>query len=153
MTGQHGTPIERFARYVSPEPNSGCWLWVGGLFPTGYGIFGLDKVRRAERAHRFAWEMANGAIPKGLDVCHDCDVRACVNPAHLYLGTRKRNMQDAIDRGRTSRGVGRPLAKLSDADVRAIRASASPSHELAKIYPVSSGRIRAIKRRKGWRHI
>jgi hypothetical protein len=95
---------ERFAKYVD---KSGCWLWQGAISQNrGYGLFQWwDGTRTKTRlAHRCSYELANGPIPEGMFVLHTCDVRACVNPDHLYLGTQKRNMQDMIERGRAATG-------------------------------------------------
>jgi hypothetical protein len=80
-----------------PEPNSGCYLWYGGTFDSGYGVIQLDG--RAQRAHRHAYRLAYGSIPDGLFVCHACDVKSCVNPAHLFLGTHDDNMADMMQKG------------------------------------------------------
>jgi hypothetical protein len=79
---------------------SGCWLWTGARFKTGYGGLRADNGRTV-RAHRFSYELRRGPIPPGLDVMHACDVRLCVNPAHLSIGTRLDNMRDAVAKGRT----------------------------------------------------
>lgn len=163
-----GDAETRFQRYVCPEPMSGCHLWAGGLFPTGYGIFWFSEDNPAARAHVVAWEFVNGPVPDGLDVCHTCDVRCCVNPDHLYVGTRKQNMADAIARGRMprgdktwhrrmpekiARGPALPQAKLTEADVIAIRASNKLQRELAEQYGVSRCTISEIRARKYWTHI
>jgi HNH endonuclease len=89
----------RFWKFVVPEPNTGCWLWTGAQYRHGYGAF---SIRRCvpRQAHRIAWQLERGDIPEGIDVLHRCDVPACVNPKHLWLGTVVDNMQDASKKGR-----------------------------------------------------
>ena len=83
---------ERLATHAYPEPNSGCWLWGGPTFVTGYGAVVVNGASKS--AHRLAYEVANGPIPPGMFVCHKCDVPGCVNPDHLWLGTRGENNRD-----------------------------------------------------------
>jgi hypothetical protein len=75
-----------------------CWLWRGAK-SRGYGRFKVDTVH-APRVHRIVWELTHGPIPTGLSVLHRCDTPACVNPAHLFLGTQRDNVYDAIEKGR-----------------------------------------------------
>lgn len=89
---------ERFLSFVSPEPNSGCWLWTGSLMWKGYGNF--NSGGGCERAHRVSWKLFVGPIPQGAILCHRCDTPACVNPDHLYAGTPKQNTRDMMVRGR-----------------------------------------------------
>lgn len=76
----------------------GCWLWTGALYRLGYGHAYL--LGKQQLAHRIAWILAFGEIPQGMLVCHRCDVRNCVNPEHLFLGTHKDNTRDMLRKGR-----------------------------------------------------
>lgn len=91
-------PVIRFQEKVSPEPNSGCWLWTGAVDMFGHGHLSVNNY--PVRAHRFAFETYVGAIPDGALVTHTCDVASCVNPDHLRLGTHQTNMTEMASRGR-----------------------------------------------------
>lgn len=98
---------ERFWEKVSRNAPDDCWLWTGAIYRNGYGSFGWSGKRSKQvniGAHRAAWKLAYGRIPKGLLVCHSCDTRACCNPKHLFLGTAKDNTGDMIAKGRNSKG-------------------------------------------------
>lgn len=140
--------IERFLDRVSPEPNTGCWLWAGAIKGgTGYGSFSKES------AHRFSYRAFIGPIPKGMDVCHTCDVRSCVNPAHLFAGTRRENLQDASRKGRTTWGEKNRWVKLSPEVVLIIRSSTERSRVLGKRYGVTKDTITAIQRRALWKQL
>ena len=85
-----------------PEPNSGCWLWTGMTNHKGYGYIVQRQGGKARylRAHRVSYEMSCGSIAPGMLVLHRCDVRLCINPAHLYVGTYLDNSADAVRKGR-----------------------------------------------------
>jgi len=99
--GTHSrSELERFMLHVSPEPNTGCWLWTGGHKPTGYcASIGTHGGGRTQ-AHRRAYILFNGPIPDGLVVDHTCAQRCCVNPAHLEAVPHGENLRRAWDRRR-----------------------------------------------------
>lgn len=97
-----------------------CWFWVGARHRLGYGLF------NGRKAHRASWEIHCGAIPAGMSVLHRCDVRNCVNPAHLFLGTQADNMRDMVAKGRhrsaPAFGEANPASRLTADQVREMRA-------------------------------
>jgi hypothetical protein len=142
-------PKIRFWRHVNKTDT--CWLWLGYIDKDGYGSF---RVNEHVRAHRFSWEINYGCpIPTGLCVLHQCDIKACVNPDHLFLGTRKDNTADAVRKNRMARGERCGQAKLTEIQVRAIRLSLLPQIEIARIYNISRASICMIKKRRIWKHI
>lgn len=82
------------------EPDD-CWEWTATRFPSGYGNFSMGARSQGKvGAHRVAYELANGPIPPGMDICHHCDNPPCCNPRHLYAGSVSDNLRDAVRRGR-----------------------------------------------------
>jgi len=155
-----GKPPPFEDKYI-PEPMSGCWLWLGSCDDKGYGK-GFSCQRRY-KAHRHSWTLYRGEIPLGLCVLHKCDTPACVNPDHLFLGTRTDNSVDKVRKAR-HRGWGRgnqpilngtkhPLAKLTDADVLWIRIDDRKPSIIAQNYGVSRQIVWKIKTRQVWTHL
>ncbi len=156
--------MNRFTKHINKDVE-GCWLWTGDRAGF-YGRFYLLGVRVA--AHRFAYELWVGEIQTGHCVMHTCDTPLCVNPAHLKTGTPKDNQQDRRSKGRhfvkpkpettvckgnCEKGSKHWAAKLTEADVLAIRASPKTGYKLAKEYNVTQTTISEIRNRKKWKHI
>jgi len=149
-----------------PDPNTGCWLWTGGL-NKGYGM--TNWKRKLIKAHRLSYIAFKGEIKNKLWVLHKCDTPACVNPEHLFLGTGKDNTQDAFKKGRTNyqknnhlyvkKGTEHKDAKLDMEKVKYIRNNYRPydrrfSFEaLAKTFNVSPPACRNAFTGKTWSHI
>lgn len=133
------------------QKTNSCWLWLGTTLSNGYGQFTV--YRKATGAHRMAWMLTHGEIPEGLCVCHHCDVRNCVNPQHLFLGTHQENMADRNTKGRQRgvRGEAHYAAKLSNSTAQAIRAErGATQRELAARVGVSQSTVCRIRKNQSY---
>ncbi len=135
----------------------GCWYWQGPLHETGYGNAAVDGVRGS---HRIAWTLTNGDIPKNLCVLHRCDNRVCVNPEHLFLGTKKDNFQDMVSKGRAplqkrpEQGALHRQAKMSEETARSIfvlRAQGLLQREIADVVGMSRGLVSGVLNGHFWK--
>ncbi|MGJ8660688.1 MAG: HNH endonuclease signature motif containing protein [Bacteroidota bacterium] len=144
-----------FEQSYIPEPNSGCWLWLNFLDKDGYGFIRDNGIRH--RAHRYSFLKHKGEIPKDNVVCHKCDNPTCVNPDHLFIGTKKDNTQDMLKKGRNgktgARGEMNPNTKLKENDIINIVKSNFSNTKLSRIYDVSMSTIARIKTRQVWAHV
>ncbi len=146
---------------------NGCWLWQGARGKHGYGRMAVDG--ETYRTHRLAYAIFCGPIPLGIEVCHNCpggDNPACLNPAHLFLGTHSDNMKDAVNKGTVHPppqiGEANHNTSLTADDVRIIRFTAKLSKErkvvgwrkeLAKRFRISERGIHRIVSGEVWGHV
>jgi len=141
---------ENFWPQVSTGTKKVCWPWAGKLSPEGYG-------RPKGDAHRIAWELTHGKIPKGKCVLHRCDNRPCCNPSHLFLGTRKENNADRDRKGRLARGTRIGTSKLTERDVMELRAEYAKGNtthrELAAKRGLDHTTVGDILRGTRWQHV
>lgn len=144
------SPSERFWAKVAKLAADECWPWQASKDPDGYGQ--MHWGGKPIRAHRISWEIHKAASAP-TTIRHTCDNRGCVNPAHLVLGTQADNIADAVARGRIRHGTAHYKAKLTEADVIAIRASTLRLFELAAKYDIDRMTVKAILTRKTWKHL
>jgi hypothetical protein len=124
-----------------------CWEWQAARTTAGYGEY------RSTYAHRHAYELAVGPIPRGLFVLHHCDNPPCVRPDHLWLGTNADNMRDMVAKGRGLRGSAQPMAKLTEPDIPEIRrlaASGMSRTEIGRRYGVTYTAISHVLAGRTW---
>ena len=161
------TTAQRF--WAKVERGTGCWLWRGSKRHKGYGAFVYAKDGKGinGRAHRYMFEMMHGDIPPGMWVLHTCDVPACVNPLHLFLGTLQDNVDDMMRKGRHvaggtytrgaySRGEQHPGAKLTQDIVQQIRKDREAGMSLGSLprrYGLGPAHVHSIVMRRLWRHV
>ena len=151
-----------WSRVDITNTETGCWLWRGGKDRHGYGVVCMPGGRRSRpkrgAAHRVAGELSFGTIPDGMCVCHSCDVRACVNPCHLFLGAVGDNNRDMVAKGRGGYqpGTKHARAKMNDDLVRLARGRRSAGVSVRAIaidYGVTPATVRAAVNGTTWRHV
>lgn len=145
-------PVARFWPKVDKTSSPhGCWLWTARKSSSGHGMFDDNG------AHRFSWELHRGPIPDGLFVCHNCpggDNPACVNPAHLWLGTLADNVADAVVKSQVLSGERQPNARLTAdqaAEARALHAAGHRQIDIARHFGVHQSTISLLISGKLWR--
>lgn len=141
---------DRFYRGFVIVP-AGCWEWSSQRSSKGYGQIRISKKRQV-RAHRLSYELHKGPIPDGLFVLHRCDNPPCVNPEHLWLGTAKDNLHDAIKKGRWKMPFceGAPNSKLTEAAVSHIKKRELTAVEYGALYGVTKTTVQNIWLGRTW---
>lgn len=135
-----GDPAQRFCEKVSIDGN-GCWKWQSRVRPDGYGTFWFKG--KTEKAHVVSYQLFVEAIPKGFCVLHKCDVRDCVNPAHLSVGTVADNIHDMDAKGR--RGSRAKLTLAQSQDIQQLLESGMSQQNIAEMYGVTQTAISRVK--------
>lgn len=149
---------EKFDALWIPEPNSGCWIWLGTVaYPReSYPRPCLRVGANNKFASRISFELSVGKIPDGKWILHKCDNSMCVNPAHLYAGTREENVRDAVSRRRLRSGERHPKARLLESDIRLIsrlRKRGWKIKTLMEWFEVSRSSIWKIYKGKTWIYV
>lgn len=139
--------------WAKVEKADGCWLWVGAKNRKGYGV--INTASGMSLAHRVSFVLSGAPIPSAKHVLHQCDTPACVNPAHLFLGTNLDNVRDRDSkrRGNQVHGVANGRAKVSDAGAAVIRCSPLNAKELAAIFQIDVTTVRQIRNNETWKHV
>lgn len=149
------TTEERFWRKVKKRQSHECWDWAGVCDTSGYGQIEIN--RKSIKTHRFSWEIHFGKIPDEMCILHYCDNPKCVNPNHLWLGTKKDNSDDKVNKNRQTKGEDVWCSKLTEDQVKEIRQLCCEKKlmkkEIAKMFNISNATISAIHTSKAWRHI
>lgn len=151
--------LARFESRVARADGDACWLWTAGKDRKGYGAISLDA--KMHKAHRVAYQVHRGAIPAGMLVCHRCDVPACCNPEHLFLGTHADNTADMVAKGRANReprrvGVNNPASKVTPDAVRQIRElkrRGVTGRQISRLFGIAESQVSNIVHGRHWRHV
>ncbi len=147
---------ERF--WACVEKSDGCWLWTGNINKQGYGSLSVSKSKHVYTvvlAHRVSWSLSIGGIEGGALVLHRCDVRRCVKPGHLFLGSQADNVHDAASKLRHAFGERNGSAKLTAPDVRWARKMIATmrNSDIARHFDVSEGTMWKAIYGGTWKHV
>ncbi len=159
MPKAKGDPRDQLYDRLIPEPNSGCLLWTGCVCWKGYGRVKIGgRKGPVVGAHQLAWELQRGPISGGLCILHKCDVPSCCNVEHMRLGTIAENNADMVAKGRNNKqrtcwGETHGMAKITDEDVRTIRASTEKRGTLARQFGLNPNSIYQIRNHLTWKHV
>jgi hypothetical protein len=145
--GLSSTVIKRFWSKV--QKTEGCWTWTAYKTEKGYGR--LTRGRPSPiGAHVVSWILHNGPIVNGLCVLHRCDNPTCVNPAHLWLGSRGDNNKDRNDKGRSADPYNVKFTEKTVLEIRSLASIGLSSRQVGDRYAVHKSTIQRIWNRKTW---
>ena len=147
-------PKARFLRRVEEDVVTGCWLLDTKIQDNDYRRIYVNGKNK--KAHRYSYELHKGPIPKGLVVCHSCDNPPCVNPDHLFVGTQKDNVRDAMSKNRTPQMYvkGRQRnRKLTFEQVEEIKSAKGSQYVIAERFSINQSQVSKIKNGKRWKGV
>lgn len=150
-------------RVVKPDPitaiftrftidKNDCWIWNGAVHRDGYAKY--DIMGKTKSVHRFLYETFFGPIAKGLNYCHTCDVKLCINPAHAFIGTHQDNSNDMKKKGRSLAGERNHKAKVTSDDVlkiRELREKGSTYESIGKVFGLTKSGVYSICKKRIWK--
>lgn len=148
--------LGRILAQVSPEPNTGCWLWTGQVDQQGYAVIKMPRGPGQSWAPVRVARLLLGDVAADRCACHRCDYPPCVNPEHIYAGTRAQNSRDMVLRGRSARGELAPSAKLTEEGARWLReqhAAGRSQSALALELGLDPSTVSLVVRGERWRHV
>lgn len=148
--------VKRFNEKWQKDSVSECWVWTGGRASKGYGEIKIPHTRKQIPAHRLSYFIHKGPIPRGKCVLHRCDNPSCVNPDHLFVGTKKDNALDMVSKMRHCYGERQGAHKLSEKDVIAMHEMMKlgvKQKSIAEKFEIGEMQVSRIKRGLRWKHI
>ncbi len=143
---------EKIEKSIVRIPETGCWIWMKSLNNGGYGhtTFGREN---SLLAHRASYEQKYGKIPNGIFALHSCDIKSCVNPDHIFLGTQQDNMTDKVNKNRQANGEKHGRSKLTKEQAIEAKFSNEKASVLANRFNCSAVMIRQIRSGLYWKHL
>lgn len=152
LTGRQATDAERAQHLLrrTTATSSGCLEFTGCVQSNGYAR--ATVRRKTDYAHRHIFRLCKGDIPAGMDVCHQCDNRRCINPDHLFAGTRQENMADAVSKGRQARGFMLPHTKVSrfvEEEITRLAKAGVPYKQVSALFGICRQHVGQVAIRNG----
>ena len=140
------------------KKENGCWDWTLSTTDFGYGRVSLGRSAQGVKTHQVAYALTYGAIPEDKNVLHHCDNRLCCNPEHLFLGTKKDNTHDMMQKGRMSAppthfGEKHPNTKFDKETALKILQDHRPASQVAEDYGVALCTIYRLRRKDTWKEL
>jgi hypothetical protein len=139
---------EWFEEKYTPEPNTGCWIWLQRMDKMGYGVAFFGPNRGGQLAHRVAYELLVGPIPEGKYLCHKCDTPLCINPQHMFIGDDSSNLRDCVRKERCG------TAKITNAkavEIRQLKRTGEYTNkQLGEMFGIGVTAVRSVVNRRSW---